>query len=297
MKPILPGGRGPAVEDVQKRLMVLGYDLGTTGVDGVFLGMTRDAVIAFQNAQGLSEDGVVGPETWSALVDSTFTLGDRMLYLRLPHFHGRDVQLLQEALNTLGFSCGAADGIFGAFSEHAVREFQRNSGQPDDGIVGPGTVRTVESLKHVWEGKDPTSPSSATTSPARRVDALQRHPVELVAVGDRASDIAERAVNLARATAEEAPIWMARQGDDSVEPSIRLHMMSVAAEADPAVPTVVLGDDPISALSRRFMTALAAAQGHCREIEVELTAVVGEDEAQRQRHAIRMLDALCAALA
>lgn len=297
MKPILPGGRGPAVEDVQKRLMVLGYDLGATGVDGVFLGMTRDAVVAFQNEHDLSEDGIVGLETWSALVDSTFTLGDRMLYLRLPHFHGKDVQLLQEALNTLGFSCGVADSIFGAFSEHAVREFQRNSGQPDDGIVGPETVRTIDSLRHVWEGKDSTSPSSATTSSARRVDALDRYPVELVPSGDRAEDIAQRTVNLARATAEEAPIWVAGQGGAAAEPRVRLHLMSDAAEADPAVPTVALGDDPISALSRRFMTALTAAQGICREIEVELTASVGEDETQRQRHAIRMLDSLCSALA
>ncbi len=208
MKPILPGGRGSAVEDIQKRLMVLGYDLGPTGVDGVFLGMTRDAVVAFQNEQGLSEDGVVGTETWSALVDSTFTLGDRMLYLRLPHFHGNDVRELQEAMNTLGFACGTVDGIFGAFSEHAVREFQRNSGQPDDGIVGPGTVRSLDSLRHVWEGKDPTSPSAATTSHARRVEALSRRPVELVITGDRAADIADRVVNLARATDESAPIWV-----------------------------------------------------------------------------------------
>ena len=90
MKPILPGGRGPAVEDIQRRLLALGFDLGPTGVDGVFLGKTRDAVIAFQTGNGLSEDGVVGGETWAALVDATFKLGDRTLYLRLPHFHGRD---------------------------------------------------------------------------------------------------------------------------------------------------------------------------------------------------------------
>jgi peptidoglycan hydrolase-like protein with peptidoglycan-binding domain len=276
--------------------MALGYDLGPTGVDGVFLGMTRDAVVAFQNERGLSEDGVVGTETWAALVDSTFTLGDRMLYLRLPHLHGKDVRELQEALNTLGFSCGAVDAIFGAFSEHAVREFQRNSGQPDDGIVGPDTVRALDSLRHVWEGKDSRSPSAATTSPARRVDALRRHPVELVAVETRAADIAGRAVNLARATDPEAPIWLAEEGEGAA-PDVRLHLMSDASGADPRVPTVVLDDDPISALAGRFITARAAAEGDRADIEVELTTAVGEDETQRQRHAIRLLDALCASLA
>jgi peptidoglycan hydrolase-like protein with peptidoglycan-binding domain len=297
VKPILPGGRGSAVEDIQKRLLALGYDLGPTGVDGVFLGKTRDAVISFQNEQGLSEDGVVGTETWSTLVDSTFTLGDRMLYLRLPHFHGSDVRELQEAMNTLGFACGVADGIFGAFSEHAVREFQRNSGQPDDGIVGPDTVRSLDSLRHVWEGKDSTSPSAATTAQARRVEALDRRPVELVVTGDRAADIADRVVNLARATDDSAPIWVGGTAENTRPASIRLHLMSDATGADPEVPTVVLGDDPISALSHRFITALSAAQDGCADIEVELTTAVAEDETQRQRQAIRLLDALCVALA
>ena len=95
MRPVRPGARGPAVEDIQRRLLALGYDLGRTGVDGVFLGLTADAVRSFQSVNGLSEDGVVGDETWSALVDAGFKLGDRMLYLRLPHFHGHDVLALQ----------------------------------------------------------------------------------------------------------------------------------------------------------------------------------------------------------
>src|SRR5450759_569983 len=135
---IRKGDRGPAVEDVQRRLLVLGEDLGTTGVDGCFLGATYAAVVAFQRERGLDEDGEVGPETWAALVDATFTLGDRLLYLRYPYLHGADVRSLQQALNALGFACGETDGIFGAFTERAVREFQANMGLDADGIVGPG---------------------------------------------------------------------------------------------------------------------------------------------------------------
>src|SRR5574340_768330 len=92
VRPITQGDRGPAVEDVQKRLLVLGFDLGSTGVDGVFWGVTLAAVRAFQQERGLSEDGIVGDETWAALVDATFRLGDRLLYLRVPYFHGADVR-------------------------------------------------------------------------------------------------------------------------------------------------------------------------------------------------------------
>ncbi|MBA4371008.1 MAG: peptidoglycan-binding protein, partial [Coriobacteriaceae bacterium] len=168
MRPIRTGDRGPAVEDVQRRLLSLGYDLGTDGVDGVFLERTRDAVTAFQRGICLAEDGVVGPRTWAALVDSTFRLGDRLLYLRRPHFHGRDVATLQGALNVLGFSCGGPDGIFGVYTEHAVREFQANCGLVPDGVAGDDTVRAVVNLRHVWEGKDPTAPAALTLAPARR---------------------------------------------------------------------------------------------------------------------------------
>ena len=69
MRPLRSGDKGPGVEDIQRRLLTLGFELGRTGIDGVFLGRTLEAVRAFQRAQGLDEDGLVGDETWSALVD------------------------------------------------------------------------------------------------------------------------------------------------------------------------------------------------------------------------------------
>jgi len=174
MRPVRVGDRGAAVEDIQRRLRMLGYELGITGIDGVFFGLTAEAVRAFQQEHGLAEDGLVGDETWSALVDATFTLGDRMLYLRLPYFHGHDVALLQEALNALGFTCGSVDRIFGPFTEHAVREFQRNSGLPPDGIAGEETLRAIIALRHVWEGKDSRAHSAARTAPVRACEGLSR---------------------------------------------------------------------------------------------------------------------------
>jgi peptidoglycan hydrolase-like protein with peptidoglycan-binding domain len=58
------GARGPDVEYLQGRLDELGYNLT---VDGIFGPMTASSVRAFQQANGLSVDGVVGPDTWAAL--------------------------------------------------------------------------------------------------------------------------------------------------------------------------------------------------------------------------------------
>lgn len=64
-EPITMGARGEAVRALQQTLIALG--VGTPGADGSFEGATRDAVFAFQQAHGLTADGVVGPETADAL--------------------------------------------------------------------------------------------------------------------------------------------------------------------------------------------------------------------------------------
>lgn len=52
---------------------------------------------------------------------------------------GADVVKLQNALNAIGYDCGAADGIFGAATEKAVRAFQADNGLTVDGIAGKAT--------------------------------------------------------------------------------------------------------------------------------------------------------------
>ena len=144
---------GPAVEDVQQRLAALGF-LSEEGIDGVYGDVTARAVCAFCEAQGVAPSDSVDEKVWSALVDASFCLGDRTLYLRMPYFHGHDVLELQQALGALGFACGAVDGIFGAYTELALRKFQLNLGLPSDGIAGAYTFAALRNLHHSWEGKE-----------------------------------------------------------------------------------------------------------------------------------------------
>jgi len=59
------GSEGPAVVTVQNQLRKLGYYKGI--VDGKFGYATYMAVRAFQAANGLAVDGIMGPLTWDAL--------------------------------------------------------------------------------------------------------------------------------------------------------------------------------------------------------------------------------------
>jgi peptidoglycan hydrolase-like protein with peptidoglycan-binding domain len=60
-----PGAEGDDVRAVQQALAQLGYDVGE--VDGIYGTGTEAAVTAFQEASGLTADGVAGPETIDAL--------------------------------------------------------------------------------------------------------------------------------------------------------------------------------------------------------------------------------------
>jgi len=295
LKPIRQGDRGPAVEDVQRRLLALSYDLGPTGVDGVFLGATLAAVRSFQAQQNLAEDGIVGPTTWAALVDATFTLGDRLLYVRFPYFHGNDVRMLQSALNVLGFACGEPDGIFGAYTERAVREFQANIGQPADGIAGPETVRAVMQLRHVWVDKDPRAPVALAVAPARAAEVLANAHAALRAVDEVGREVSGRVVNLAVAMRSDAALAILDPGEIlRPDTQVVLHLGISTLDADaPRIPVVAAASDP-SALSTRLVAALAQQHG-CREAVVDLDGLA-TDERTMQRVAVALLDGLCVAL-
>lgn len=62
---LLVGSRGTAVAQLQKNLTKLGYN--TKGTDGIFGNDTKNAVIAFQKANGLTQDGMVGSATQKAI--------------------------------------------------------------------------------------------------------------------------------------------------------------------------------------------------------------------------------------
>lgn len=136
--PLRHGSTGPDVTDLQVRLGRVGHDVGA--VSGVFDETTEAQLGAFQQHRGLEPSGVCDGPTWAALVEASWRLGDRHLYLHAPMMRGDDVAALQLALGRLGFDAGRVDGIYGSLTHAAVLEFQRNSGLVTDGIVGPDTV-------------------------------------------------------------------------------------------------------------------------------------------------------------
>jgi N-acetylmuramoyl-L-alanine amidase len=149
MRLIRRGERSNAVQDLQARLERLGIDIGPQELGGDFGPTTEMAVRAFQQSRGLDVDGIVGDNTWRVLVESSWALGDRILRLEEPNLRGDDVRDLQSRLNALGFAAGKHDGIYGRGTAGALKDFQRNLGISDDGLVGLETLKAFRRLRLV----------------------------------------------------------------------------------------------------------------------------------------------------
>ncbi|MFP5502714.1 MAG: peptidoglycan-binding protein [Candidatus Sericytochromatia bacterium] len=118
------GSRGAQVRSLQEKLKAAGHNPG--GVDGVFGPNTEAAVRRFQQAKGLTVDGIAGPQTMGALSAGRPS-------------GAPGVQTLQRELKQAGFNPGGIDGKFGPNTQKAVERFQRAKGLAVDGVVGPKT--------------------------------------------------------------------------------------------------------------------------------------------------------------
>ena len=108
------GSQGHPIRTLKFLLRARGHNLA---VDGIFGSVTEAAVKAFQTDKGMAGDGIVAPQTWSALI----------------------IQVKK------GSSGDAVRGV--------QEEFQFRSGEPGkglkvDGIFGPQTDGTVRGFQH-----------------------------------------------------------------------------------------------------------------------------------------------------
>ena len=135
------GCTGDVVKTLQDKLNTLGYNSGN--VDGIFGAKTYAAVTAFQKANNLGVDGIVGKLTWAKLYGVSPAMPVETTVVGRPMVsygsRGDAVRKLQELLNALGYDCGSVDGIFGSKTKAAVLAFQKANGLAADGIVGPLT--------------------------------------------------------------------------------------------------------------------------------------------------------------
>jgi peptidoglycan hydrolase-like protein with peptidoglycan-binding domain len=159
------GDKGEKVKKLQQNLVKLGYSLS---VDGSFGGATEKTVKQFQKDNNLTQDGIVGAKTQSAIeyqlerleeaksysqeqfikdIQKAFgakvdgkagseTLSKTLTLSRTKNRKHPAVKYVQKRLYALGFTgVGEADGKFGPAMEKAVKAFQKTGRGSADGEI------------------------------------------------------------------------------------------------------------------------------------------------------------------
>ena len=162
---IRPGTNGSAVRALQQQLKTLGYYSGS--VDGDYGSGTTAAVTAFQQANGLTADGIAGKATQNAIYaaingGSSSSGGSSSGSSTSPASYGAkassngyttisstsgsnssNVKAVQSALSAKGYYNGDYDGSYGSGTEQAVKDFQKAMGLRVTGMAGPTTQRLL----------------------------------------------------------------------------------------------------------------------------------------------------------
>ena len=298
MEPITRGMQGPAVEDVQTRLTRLGFSIDAQELKArLFADTTALAIREFRQTHMLASGEDIDSACWSELVDASYQLGDRTLYLRLPNFHGADVKTLQHALNVLGFSCGEADGYFGPHTEAALQQFQENVGLFADGMAFQDTFSYINRLHHVWKDKPSVTEAEGRTGFARAASVLERYRIAVVGDDPIARNVASRMWNIASATTDRSGLVLC-DAEPPLDVNLILEIASNELPDDqPPRPTIVLAT--CNNLSQRIGTAYAAAASQPARIRIELTGMTHYGTftaSDAQALAVQLLDGVCDAL-
>jgi len=158
------GTKNDDVKNLQAYLHKAGfYDSGN--VSGIYGNLTQQAVRKFQQARGLSVDGIAGPKTLtivnkdiagtapsntpssnnsnSNVSNGSGSTNISSVVLR-QGAKGSQVTELQKRLKDLGYFTSAVDGSYGPLTVEAVRKVQRQANISVDGIFGPQTYRQLE---------------------------------------------------------------------------------------------------------------------------------------------------------
>lgn len=149
------GDKGKYVLALQLALQKEGYDhlRGT----GTYAGETLRAVKDFQRRNHIKASGVVGSKTWHALVGKKSPVGTGgapgsvEVFTLQPGERNQDevfllVNMLQRIHPYFDNIDAWEDDFYGPQLQKAVRDFQKRAGIKASGIVGPKTVRAMDTV-------------------------------------------------------------------------------------------------------------------------------------------------------
>ncbi|WP_180966000.1 peptidoglycan-binding domain-containing protein [Fischerella thermalis] len=133
------GDAGPQVLQLQRNLAQLGYFQANP--TGNFGSVTKDAVVRFQRDYGLTANGIVDGQTWTAIsTNANYTNNNNSACSPTSGFiclgeNSPRVVAVQQSLRQQGFFNREITGYYGTETRDAVAKFQQTAGLNPTGFV------------------------------------------------------------------------------------------------------------------------------------------------------------------
>jgi len=298
------GDTGENVFLLQAQLFELGYYTGR--IDGRFTAETKQAVIAFQMANGLAADGIAGKGTQNMLKDgraipaggsgqievapqatlSTLRRGDE----------NAEVLVLQQYLLNLGYLSTEPDGQFGSGTERAVKLFQEANGLTADGVAGKGTLSILYSSDAKAYGDYFGKPSvddalqqpAATATPKPNTDIV----IQWESEGDDVKQYQQRLVDLGYLQKKYVTGKFNQPTVDATKAFQRTNDLKVDGAAGPESLKLIYSNDALNADGVRVGDLLMSASG--TTVSEVLTAGMTGEQVRRVQSRLAELGYLSA---
>ncbi|KOP25793.1 peptidoglycan-binding protein [Hapalosiphon sp. MRB220] len=175
------GDAGPQVLQLQRNLAQLGYLRATP--TGNFGPVTKDAVVRFQNDYGLTANGIVDGQTWTAISTNTNYVNVNNPNVNNPNVNNSGcsptsgficlgensprVVAVQQSLRQQGLFNREVTGYYGTETRDAVAQFQQNAGLNPTGFVDFQT----------WQALGLTNSNSTTPTTVQNSTVESRYVV------------------------------------------------------------------------------------------------------------------------
>lgn len=148
------GSNGTLVEYLQSTLKTLGFYKGN--IDGIFGNQTKSAVITFQREFGISQDGIVGKDTWNKLsnffyiVPTDISYGSNILSINLKGFSKKYPFLEQ---GNFGYSALGKNLKYLKFGNGSKQVFYSASIHANEWITSVLIMKFIENLSTAYLNK------------------------------------------------------------------------------------------------------------------------------------------------
>lgn len=139
----------PVRSDIMLQVVLKSYGFYQGNIDGIFGNNSKKALITFQSANNIKNDGIIGSETCSLLknkkriIKNTLST-DSKKNITLENKYSQEIYDAQIILKKLGLYSSDVDGLNGPGTRRALKNFQSKAGLNTDGVLGPLTKSALD---------------------------------------------------------------------------------------------------------------------------------------------------------